>query len=293
VEEPLLTSHEKDLLLYNLWLEIPEPRRWSVNFFGRKNSPDAILVPRNLYDDHGISYVDNSFDKFDPDYLFESQKVFRWQRAERGQGRHTGAGYSDHLPVFAEFTTGPFQWKASEPFSFPEPSEARIADLYALEEGPVNARLSGVVVIYKHRDSAVIKEKNGRAIYIFKAAGKLDLSGVYDLIVTEQNRHYGNLEITGISDVHSAGQTPDLNAFYVTDPEPDLTLPALQNSVIAEIRGVYENGWFHYGNDRKIRIYFSEKPLMPRNFSTVTLSSVRIGYHGHPEVIVEKSDQIR
>lgn len=293
VEEPLLTSHAKNTLLYNLWLEVDESRRWSVNFFGRKNSPDAILVPKSLYDAQGISYVDNSFDRFDPDYLFDEKEVFRWQRDENGKGRHIGSGYSDHLPVFAEFITEPFQWASIESVGADVSSEARIADLYAMEEGPVNVRLRGAVVIYRHGNNGVIKEENGRAIYIYKAAGKLDLSGAYDLIVTELNRHYGNLEITGIRDIRPVGQVKDLEMFYLRNSTSDFAIPGFQNDVIAEIRGVYENGWFHYGNERKIRIYFPEKGLMPENFSTITLSYVRIGYHGHPEVIVETPGQIR
>lgn len=108
VTESVLINQPACGYVYNLWLEVPEKRRWSVNFFGHKNSHDSILVPKALYDAKNISYVDNSFDKFDPDYLFEENKVFRWQRESRGKGRHLGRGYSDHLPVFAEFTTAPF-----------------------------------------------------------------------------------------------------------------------------------------------------------------------------------------
>ena len=110
VDETLLIRQPGNKYLYNLWLELPEYRRWSVNFFGRKNSPDAIIVSMGLYDDRGIAYVDNSFDRFDPEYLFESGAVYRWQRAQRGRGKHLGQGYSDHLPVYARFTTRPFQW---------------------------------------------------------------------------------------------------------------------------------------------------------------------------------------
>jgi endonuclease/exonuclease/phosphatase family metal-dependent hydrolase len=95
---------------YNLWLELPPDRRWSYLYFDRKNSPDGFILPRALYDNTGITYVDNSFDKFDPGFLFDDRKnIFRWQRADRGRGKHLGRGYSDHLPVFALFTTEPFQ----------------------------------------------------------------------------------------------------------------------------------------------------------------------------------------
>jgi predicted extracellular nuclease len=95
---------------YNLWLELPHDRRWSYIFSGRKTTPDSIILPRGLYDNKGIAYIDNSFDKFDPDFLFDGRRnIFRWQQADKGRGRHLGKGYSDHLPIFALFSIGPFK----------------------------------------------------------------------------------------------------------------------------------------------------------------------------------------
>lgn len=111
VNEKILTEQARNEYLYNLWLEINKSRRWSYNFFGNKNSPDSIIVSKGLYNNEGISYVDNSFDKFDPDYLFKRNAVYRWQIAKSGRGKHLGEGYSDHLPVFAYFSTEPFQFK--------------------------------------------------------------------------------------------------------------------------------------------------------------------------------------
>ena len=111
VTEKSLVAIRSNKYLYNLWLEIRPTRRWSYNLFGRKGTPDSIMVPWALYDDKGISYVDNSFDKFTPPYLFRNHALFQWQRAEKGKGRHLGMGYSDHLPIFAWFSTEPFRLK--------------------------------------------------------------------------------------------------------------------------------------------------------------------------------------
>ena len=86
-------------------------------FSGRQESPDNIIVSKGLYDAKGISYSDNSFSKFQPDYLFEGKTVYRWQRAESGMGRHLGNGYSDHLPIFAYFSTEPFSFKNNDTVS--------------------------------------------------------------------------------------------------------------------------------------------------------------------------------
>jgi len=139
----------------------------------------------------------------------------------------------------------------------------------------------------------VIKERNGRAIYIYKAAEELQYQMAYDLTVTQLNRHYGNLEITGIKDVKPLGLETDMKANFIAGPDPDFADPDLRNEVIEQMKGIYENGWFHYEGDRKIRVYFPNPALKPENFSIITLSYVRIGYHRHPEIIVEKKDQIR
>lgn len=91
--------------LYNLWMELKPENRWSYIFSGKKESLDNIIAPMALFDNKGISYVNNSFKRFSPEYLFNGKRVFRWQRAKRGRGRHLGEGYSDHLPVFADFST--------------------------------------------------------------------------------------------------------------------------------------------------------------------------------------------
>jgi len=111
VDEKILLEQTANEHLYNLWLEINKKRRWSYNFFGDKNSPDSIIISKGLYDEKGISYIDNSFDKFDPDYLFKGKALYQWQRVKKGRGKHLGKGYSDHLPVFACFSTKPFCFK--------------------------------------------------------------------------------------------------------------------------------------------------------------------------------------
>jgi len=117
VNEKILTKQDANEYLYNLWLEVSKRRRWSYNFFGKKGSPDNIIVSKGLYDNKGISYSDNSFDKFQANYLFKRKAVYRWQKAKRGRGRHLGKGYSDHLPIFAYFSTEPFLFKNNDTVS--------------------------------------------------------------------------------------------------------------------------------------------------------------------------------
>jgi len=118
VNEEILTKQAaSSRYLYNLWLEVGKDNRWSYIFRGEKESPDNILVSRGLYDNRGISYIDNSFNRFTAHYLFRGNAIYRWQRAKNGMGRHLGKGYSDHLPIFARFSTQPFCFKKNSSLS--------------------------------------------------------------------------------------------------------------------------------------------------------------------------------
>ncbi len=107
VSEKCIASQKDNEYLYNLWLELDKEKRWSYMFAGKKRNLDNIIISNGLLDDKGIAYVDNSFGRFTPAYLFYKKRIYRWQRAGRGKGRHLGKGYSDHLPVFAYFSTEP------------------------------------------------------------------------------------------------------------------------------------------------------------------------------------------
>ncbi len=88
---------------YNLWYEMPEKRRWTHNFYGKKEALDHLIISPALTDGKGIEYVDGSFDRFIRDYLFHNRALYRWQKSRKHPKHHLGKGYSDHLPVFAEF----------------------------------------------------------------------------------------------------------------------------------------------------------------------------------------------
>jgi endonuclease/exonuclease/phosphatase family metal-dependent hydrolase len=110
VTEDFLAKQKNNKYLYNLWLELPAAKRWSYEYSEYKDNPDSIILSPGLYDATGISYVDNSFDRFTADYLFKQGQIFKWQIEKNNKGMHLGAGYSDHLPIFANFSTEPFTW---------------------------------------------------------------------------------------------------------------------------------------------------------------------------------------
>lgn len=89
---------------YNLWYELPGPQRWSHNFYGQKEALDHIIISPAMADGKGIEYVKGSFTRFRPDYLFDKKgALYRWQRSRTYPKHHIGKGFSDHLPVYADF----------------------------------------------------------------------------------------------------------------------------------------------------------------------------------------------
>lgn len=59
---------------YNLWLELNYNQRFSYKFRGENETPDNIVLPKALFDNKNISYVNNSFQVFKPNYLIKDGK---------------------------------------------------------------------------------------------------------------------------------------------------------------------------------------------------------------------------
>ncbi len=293
VDEALLAGQTGGRLHYDLWMEIEPRRRWSTDYFGRRQSPDHILVPAALYDGRGISYVDNTFDTFDPGYLFSGGRIFRWQRARGGTGAHLGAGYSDHLPIYACFTDSPFSFDKGPGASAAQPETAAISDLYRSETGAAYYQLNNCAVIYKNGTSAVIKQQDGRAVYVYKSAGVLEAGRVYDLSVRQLYRHYGNLEITEVENVVEQKKRIKPTDFFISEQHiEDLSDPRFENEILTQMTGRYDGRWFHYGAGRRIRLYFPDKSLAPKNAGPVQISNARIGFHKTAELVIERKEQL-
>ncbi len=89
---------------YNLWYDIDKNRRYTYIFRGKKEALDHILITKNLLDAKGLEYKSKSIHAFEKEYLFKGKSIYRWQTKRANPPKHKGKGYSDHLPVIAEFT---------------------------------------------------------------------------------------------------------------------------------------------------------------------------------------------
>ncbi len=285
-------------LLYNLWLELPEEERWSYKLFEHENSLDHIIVSAGLYDDKGVSYADNSFGRFVPAYLMDGPSVFRWQRARKGKGKHVGEGFSDHVPVYAEFSTRSFRrakqrtkkWKVSE---LKEQGELTIEKLYRIRPGRIGMRLKGCVVIYKEGENAVIKQRpEGRGMFIYDAAEGLERGHVYDLTAEELKRYHGLLELTAISDVQAAGDVKTCSPYLLQYSGQNLFQKRYINEVVSNLSGSVVNGYLRYGPHLRIRLYAPDVEIPANTEHDIELRNVRIGCHEYPELFIPSTARI-
>ncbi|AHJ13398.1 endonuclease/exonuclease/phosphatase family protein [Sulfurospirillum multivorans] len=101
-----LQAGDQKALLYNLWYELPQNRRYSHSYGKQKNALDHIIIPKSLMDRKGIEYTPSSFGVFIRPYMLdENGNPNRWQISNKGRGEHQGFGFSDHFPITATFHT--------------------------------------------------------------------------------------------------------------------------------------------------------------------------------------------
>ena len=264
--------------LYNLWMELPPSQRWSHKFYGRKGAIDHILLPHSLFNEKGIDYVNNSFGVFKASYLFTREGwINDW---EYSGGKHKGRGYSDHLPIYAEFSTEPF--KADKRIL---PTERKIEELYKISKLDSPIVLKNSVVIFKRGSNAIIKQSpKGRAIFIYGAARGLKEGRKYDLTVNGIGDYKGLREIIRIDRYREISEE-NVNRYYLSADELNPDIEALQNQVFTELKGVYNKGKFEI-NGRKIAIYFKKKRWKPKEGSKLTVHYAQLGYYNRPQLVV-------
>ena len=142
-------------------------KHWETKFRNQNNTPDNIIIPPALLDTKRISYIHKSFKIFKPKYLYKNKQVQRWKMKNR---IHQGYGYSDHLPIYAEFSTNKESRNLVKKLELTKEEINKISHLYKKTKLIKPAILKDIIVIYKNRNSAIIKQKDDKAIYIYKNA---------------------------------------------------------------------------------------------------------------------------
>ncbi len=299
----------------NLWMTLAPYQRWSHNFYGDKEGIDAIIIPATLHDGINWDYKDGSFGVFRAKYLFKKSGIVnRWQYKN---GKHMGKGYSDHLPVYATFVTeaaykskkvqknffdkvvGFFGFglekktlkqkktlKSEKPMrNRPKYMKVTIDDLYKIDKITKALILDDITVIYKQRDTAIIKRKEkGRAIMLYRCADKLQVGKVYDLKLYQKKRYKGVDEITDIDIISQKSKIDNDN--WIDKFSPESFNVNHISDVVSVNKAKYNDGEILVHN-KKYKIYFKKWAGKPPNGAIIRIKKAIIGYYkNHNELVV-------
>ncbi|RRS31132.1 MAG: hypothetical protein P794_04820 [Epsilonproteobacteria bacterium (ex Lamellibrachia satsuma)] len=260
---------------YDLWLELPFSKRWSHKFYGNSSTLDHILLPKSMFDGKGVEYVNNSFAVFRPPYLFTKKGYINsWQI--KG-GKHTGKGYSDHLPVFAYFDTKPYKREKETKQSIQK--NGTIEQLYKMEKLSAPVKLEDVVVMLKRGRYAIVKQKaKGRGIFLFACVNGLKEGRKYDILVQEIAEYKGLKEITAQMILKEKSKVA-LGNYYAS------LVNLRQNEVLKNIVGVYKQGKLVL-EGQKIPLYFKNRKFIPKNGMKIKIAYAHVGYYKKIQLVI-------
>lgn len=274
-----------EIVHFNTWLELQKNKRFSSKFRNYNNTPDNILLSSNLFDNHNISYVNNSFQVFTPKYLFKNKKIFRWNNKKN-------VGFSDHLPIYAYFSTKQqnFQFNNTKKTTL---TKNIISYLYDIEHIS-NYRLKNVTVLYKSQNIAVIKQTvDDKAIMIYKPSMALKVGYDYDLTVMALDEFNGLKEIKKISNVQENFKNKDFKKLHLDGDKIDLHNEYFLNNIVYNIQGIYKKRHLHF-NNKKIRLYFKKGIKKPEDGDKISISSGHLSiYKSSMQIVLHREKDFK
>jgi hypothetical protein len=193
-------------------------------------------------------------------------------------GKHTGKGYSDHLPVVATFDLKPYIADKKTVKKGIIVSKD-IDYLYSIENLEQPVKLKNAVLVLKRGKVAILKQTpQGRGIFLYGPVNGLKEGMKYDLLVQEISSYKGLKEITALVMLKEKGKV-DLKPFYHN------TVGKEQNEVLRDIVGVYHNKKLTV-NGKEIPIYFKKKKLTPKNGSKLKIHYAHLGYYKKLQLVI-------
>ncbi len=268
---------------YTLWKELELEQRWNTKFYGKKGTADHIILPPALFDKKGIEYVNNSFKVFRKPYLFTKRGyISRW---EYKKGKHIGKGYSDHLPLYAYFDTKPYIPGADKVAVQTKRVTKNIEYFYTKEVLENEVLLHDAVVIWKHKGNAIIKQsKEGRGVFLYGCATKLEVGKKYDLLVQAMKTYKGLKELTHVYVLQDKGEE-NTSDYFLKQRDLSDKIVSRQNEVVKDIVGVYKNKHL-YVEGWKIPIYFKKKKSTPPNGVKLKIHNALLGYYKKLQLVI-------
>jgi exonuclease III len=274
---------------YNLWLELSNNERFSSKYMEQNVTPDNILLPAALFDSKKISYLPNSFSIFKPNYLYENNLIKRWQiDDEKFFKIHKGEGYSDHLPIYAKFSTNKDDTSPLKSIEeTPNNTPTTISDLYTKEKLTTPVVLKNVVVIYKDDEKAIIKKENDRAIFIYSKAKELKLGHSYNLQINQIFNFNGLKEIKEFTVLDELKKVDDFKSLYLDAKNTDIFDFKYENEVITNLKGIVKYSKLYLDDGKIIKLYSHTRNILPKNGETITITNGHLAsYKGNMQIIL-------
>jgi len=281
---------------FNLWLDLPTNQRFSSKYRTQSNTPDNIILSPALLDTKNISYIHKSFKVFKPSYLYRNNKVFRWEmKGSKYKKTHLGVGYSDHLPIYAKFTTSKEKTNPIRDIKRVEKKELnKISDLYTKMKLIEPAIIKRAIVLYKTKTGVIIKQRNNRAIYIFKHAKHLKIGHSYDLQINQILDYNGLKEVESFSILDEKGKYEPYESLFLNAKRKNILKSKYENEIAYNLSGQVKNKKLYIDNSKGkyIKLYAKNKKDLPKNNSFITFKTAHIGtYRGNPQILIHnKSD---
>ena len=282
---------------FNLWLDLPTNERFSTKFRGQNNTPDSIILAPALFDTKRVSYIPNSFKVFKPDYLYNNKDIYRWEMSGKKYDKiHKGSGFSDHLPIYAEFSIKKEDTNILKKMEINnEISEINsISDLYKKEKLLEPLIINSAIVIYKDDEKAIIKRQEDRAIYIYQNAQDLKLGYSYDLQINQIFDYYGLKEIKDFTILNKLEEVKNYENLYLDAKSIDILDFKYENEIITNLKGVMKNSKLYLDNNKYIKIYSKNKKLLPKDGEKITILNAQLAsYRGNMQIIIHKQSDFK
>ncbi|AXK48951.1 endonuclease [Aliarcobacter trophiarum LMG 25534] len=278
---------------YNLWLELPINERFSTKFRDENNTPDNMIISSSLVNNNGLYYVKDSFSVFKPIYLFEKNHIQRWKMSEnRDEKIHKGEGFSDHLPIFALFSTKKSKNNIKSDKSIEK--ESTISSLYNKEKLIFPIFLENIIVLYKSGDKAIIKQKNNRAIYIFQGAKDLQQGFSYNIQVNQIYDFYGLKEIKDFNILKENSNIKDYKELFLDGSKIDIFDFKYENEIITNLKGFISKGKLQINGGKTIKLFAKDKNILPKDGTTIEIINAQLGsFKGNMQIIFHTKDDYK
>lgn len=279
---------------YNLWLELLTNERFSTKFRNQNNTPDNMIISSSLTKNKDFSYIKGSFSVFKPNYLFEKNDINRWKMSQnRDEKMHKGEGFSDHLPIFALFSTNNSNNSIKKLEKNIE-KKSEISSLYKKEKLLFPIFLENIIVLYKNGDKAIIKQENNRAIYIFKGAKDLKEGFSYDIQVNQIYDFYGLKEIKDFNILKENSSFKNYKDLFLDGSKIDIFDFKYENEVITNLKGFVTKGNLQINGGKTIKLFAKDKNILPKDGSKIEILNAQLGsFRGNMQIIFHTTDDYK